>query len=87
MLGCTSDRQDHAVTVVGYGNENGEDYWLVKNSWGTWWGEGGYIKMKRGGIGEHITTVSCEVDIVTTTTTISQDPEGCSIENRGCLHL
>ena len=90
MLGCTTDRQDHAVTVVGYGNENGEDYWLVKNSWGTWWGEGGYIKMKRGvgmcGIGEHITTVTCEAsgDIVTTTTTppapttTTQAPEGCT---------
>ena len=29
LLGCTTKRQDHAVTVVGYGNENGEDYWLV----------------------------------------------------------
>ena len=46
--GCTSSAQDHAVTVVGYGTENGEDYWLVKNSWGQWWGESGYIKMKRG---------------------------------------
>ena len=89
MLGCTTDRQDHAVTVVGYGNENGEDYWLVKNSWGRG-GDDGYIKIKRGvgmcRIGEHLTTVSCEVtgDIMTTTTTTAatttttKDPEGCS---------
>lgn len=38
---------NHGITIVGYGEEDGEKYWLVKNSWGTHWGEDGYIKIKR----------------------------------------
>ena len=38
----------HAVEIVGWGIENNTKYWLIKNSWGTEWGDGGYFKMIRG---------------------------------------
>ena len=49
LLGADCGKGDlnHAVTVIGYGSSKDLDYWIIKNSWGDGWGEGGYFRLQR----------------------------------------
>jgi len=67
--GCDNQSPDidHAVQLVGYGTDSTKgDYWLVRNSWGTGYGEKGYIRLKR------YSTPPCGVD------TTPGDGDGCT---------
>jgi hypothetical protein len=69
--GCAGDNSAdprllcNAVVVEGFGQENGVDFWLVKNSQGVGWGEGGYFRLQRGvgmcNVGRSIGVVTCGV--------------------------
>jgi len=48
MTGMCGTNLDHGILSVGYGTDSGTNYWLVKNSWGTVWGDAGYGKLERG---------------------------------------
>lgn len=59
---------DHAVLAVGYGTDeaSGLEYWLVKNSWNTTWGDQGYIKIAISGDNQGICGVQMEPQFPTT---------------------
>ena len=57
---CNPYAINHMTNIVGYGTSNGLDYWIVSNSWGKMWGEGGYFRIARGkgtcGINQYVLT-------------------------------
>ncbi|RHZ08032.1 hypothetical protein DYB31_006438 [Aphanomyces astaci] len=54
---CPGGQSDHAVIAVGYGTSTG-DYFKIKNSWGTQWGDNGYMYLKRGMSGKGMCNVA-----------------------------
>jgi hypothetical protein len=46
--GKSEDQGGHAVVIVGWGAEGGIMYWIIRNSWGEYWGDGGHFRMVRG---------------------------------------
>jgi len=62
-LFCNPRRIDHGVAIVGFGEENGKKYWVIRNSWGPGWGEKGYYRIIRG-------TGACGLNAMVTTATM-----------------
>jgi len=50
--GCSDFVINHAVVLIGYGEEYGRTYWLIQNSWGPFWGENGKMRLLRTDVDE-----------------------------------
>jgi len=66
---CSKTRLDHAINIVGYGVDQIQ-YWKIRNSWSTSWGEQGYIRVSRG----DCTCGLCTTVVTATGVTVSPSP-------------
>merc|ERR1719409_2639265 len=58
------ERVDHAIVLVGWGEENGQKYWTLQNSWGPDWGEDGFFRIQMGENDSGIESIAEAVDVV-----------------------
>ena len=80
MYSSPENFPNHSVLAVGWGTLNGVDHWLIKNSWGTGWGDGGYIRVKRGTCN---TNYGCTVFTAVETAVCSKDSP-CGAQEGHC---
>jgi len=64
----------HAIVIVGY--DSNEQYWIVKNSWGSGWGENGYFRIgfREAGIENYVASIRASISPTTYTVTFNTDP-------------
>jgi len=68
---------DHCVQLVGYNKSGNEPYWKVRNSWGTDWGESGFIRLPYG---KNACCIGCEVAIIDARMTDENAAEGAAVQ-------